>query len=476
MDADFSFRDASNPYASEGPHAFDDVVFDDALIQKYNRQGPRYTSYPTALEFAPMDAAAERAVLQNRDEKTELSLYVHIPFCRHLCYYCACNKIITKKNAASGDYLDYVYKEVDAKIHRLRGKKSVHQAHFGGGTPTFLSDDELVALWRFLRDRFDFAEDGDYSIEIDPRELRPDTLRVLRDLGFTRLSFGVQDLDRDVQIAVNRVQPPEQIEAVMDQARRLGFASVNIDLIYGLPKQNLSRAKNTVDRILKLAPDRLSLFNYAHLPERFAPQRRINEADLPSGAEKLAILKNAIFALTQAGYDYIGIDHFARPSDSLAKAKRQGVLHRNFQGYTTRGDLDLLGFGVSAISQIGDCILQNDSDQKTYQSKIASEGLAGSRFLRASLKDKVRRYAIVHLLCHDRLDFSDMNFRFGIDPISYFADELGVLADMQKDGLVAIDAKGVRVLPRGRLLGRNVAMVFDEYLGKKHDKRFSRVI
>ncbi len=466
----------SNPYANPQTHQFDDVIFDEALIAKYNRQGPRYTSYPTALEFEPIADGAEQAILQQRDSRVGLSLYFHIPFCRHLCYYCACNKIITKKNSDSGDYLDYLFKEIDAKCALLQGELSVEQVHFGGGTPTFLSDDELVQLWQYLNQKFHLKEHGDYSIEIDPRELRPNTLKILRELGFNRLSFGVQDLDETVQIAVNRVQPLALIETVMNDTRKLGFNSINIDLIYGLPKQSIDSLQKTVATIINIAPDRLSVFNYAHLPERFAPQKRISETDLPSSHDKLIMLKNTINQLIGAGYDYIGIDHFARPDDTLAIAKHQGKLHRNFQGYTTHGHLDLLSFGVSSISQIGTHILQNDSELSAYQDKITHHQLPAVRHIQSSLTDELRKFVIMNLLCHDYMDFKDINYRFGIDPMTYFADELKQLNDMAKDKLVEIDAKGVRILPKGRLLGRNVAMVFDEYLGKKHSNRFSKVI
>ncbi len=451
-------------------------VFDEALIQKYNLQGPRYTSYPTALEFTPIQEGVEQEILQTRDSRIGLSLYFHIPFCRHLCYYCACNKIITKKNADSGNYLAYLFQEIAHKRALLKGAPTVEQVHLGGGTPTFLSDEELVSLWRFLKEKFVFDAAGDYSVEIDPREIRPTTLATLKELGVNRLSFGVQDLDETVQIAVNRVQPLALIEQVMTQARALGFDSINIDLIYGLPHQTPASMARTIEEIIKLNPDRLSVFNYAHLPERFSSQRKINEADLPSASDKLLMLSNIITALMMAGYHYIGIDHFARPEDALAKAQAKGCLHRNFQGYTTLGHLDLLGFGVSAISQIGAHILQNDTDLSLYQQKIAQNTLPAAKHIKASLGDQLRGYVIMNLLCHDYMDFLDINHRFGIDPVTYFADELAQLADMKQDALVDIDAKGVRILPKGRLLGRNVAMVFDEYLGKAHTKRFSRVI
>lgn len=455
---------------------FMSATFDDDLIKKYNLSAPRYTSYPTALELKPIDEGVEEAILRQKDPATPLSLYIHIPFCRHLCYYCGCNKIITKKNSDAGDYLDYLFKEIRHKKSLLQGSPLVKQVHLGGGTPTFLSDDELVRLWRFLQDEFELVDDGDYSVEIDPRELRETTLAVLHGLGVNRLSFGVQDLDETVQIAVNRVQPTQLVEAVMHQSRELGFGSVNIDLIYGLPHQSVASFEKTLRTIIELSPDRLSVFNYAHLPERFTPQRRIKEEHLPSPADKLAMFKNAIALLTQAGYQYVGIDHFAKPSDELAQAQRAGKLHRNFQGYTILGDCDLVGFGVSSISQIGKHITQNPTALSDYQAKINSQTLPAVKHLVKSDDDTLRNHLIMSLLCHDRLNFKEIFERFGIDVTTTFATELSRLQSMAEDGLVSIDDESVQILPKGRILGRNVASVFDEYLSKKHVGRFSKVI
>ena len=466
--------------------------FDEAIIHKYNRSGPRYTSYPTALEFSPIPDGLETKILENRETRALLSLYFHIPFCRHLCYYCACNKIITKKNSDSGDYLQYLIAEVKHKRRLLSAPDDssnpvVKQLHLGGGTPTFLRDEEMVQLWEFLQTQFDFLpeDEGDYSIEIDPRELSGDTLKVLRNLGFNRISLGVQDLDEAVQIAVNRVHSAELIENVLTEARDLGFHSINIDLIYGLPHQTPDTLEKTVRRIIEMSPDRLSVFNYAHLPERFKAQRQIKDEDLPSAADKLAMLGNTINTLTEGGYQYIGIDHFAKPDDELSVAQREGKLHRNFQGYTIMGDCDLLGFGVSSISQIANAntryILQNDTDLQAYQNNINAAqnnpmAMPAVKYIKTSIKDRLREYVIMNLLCHDYIDFKDVNQKFGIDAITYFIDEIQQLGAMQADRLIDMDAAGIRVLPRGRLLGRNVAMVFDEYLDKKHKNRFSKVI
>ena len=467
-------------------------AFDETMISKYNRSGPRYTSYPTALEFTPIPDGLETKIFQNRETRAPLSLYFHIPFCRHLCYYCACNKIITKKNSDSGDYLQYLIAEIKHKRRLLStseaGRKPlVKQLHLGGGTPTFLRDEEITQLWTFLQTQFEFLpeSEGDYSIEIDPRELSSDTLKVLRSLGFNRISLGVQDLDEAVQIAVNRVHSVELIENVLNEARELGFRSINVDLIYGLPHQTPTTLDSTVRRIIEMSPDRLSVFNYAHLPERFKAQRQIKDTDLPDPATKLAMLGNTINALTEAGYQYIGIDHFAKPDDELSVAQREGQLHRNFQGYTIMGDCDLLGFGVSSISQIANAntryILQNDTDLDAYQANIdASQNnpmvMPAVKYIKTSIKDRLREYVIMNLLCHDYIDFKDVNQKFGIDAITYFIDEIQQLGEMQSDRLIDMDAAGIRVLPKGRLLGRNVAMVFDAYLAKQHQNRFSKVI
>lgn len=479
-----------NPYAKARSTPMPPLRFDAELIQTYNTAAPRYTSYPTALELAPIEDLLEADILQQREAHTPLSLYFHIPFCRHLCYYCACNKIITKKNSDSGDYLNYLLKEIEYKRRLLKApngadKPVVKQLHLGGGTPTFLSDAEMVKLWNYLQTQFEFVDDkeGDYSIEIDPRELGAHTLATLRRLGFNRISLGVQDLADEVQIAVNRVHDAEQIESIIKEARNLGFRSINIDLIYGLPKQTPASMQRTIARIIEMSPDRLSVFNYAHLPERFKAQKQIKDADLPSPSDKLTILGNTIDQLGAAGYQYIGIDHFAKPDDSLAVAQRAGKLHRNFQGYTLMGDCDLIGFGVSAISQISTArnryILQNATDLQDYQQHI--DALSGVRMpavkaIKTSIQDRLREYVIMNLLCHDYIDFKDVNQKFGIDAVTFFLDEIQQLGAMQREKLVDMDAAGIRILPKGRLLARNIAMVFDTYMQQKYPERFSKAI
>jgi oxygen-independent coproporphyrinogen-3 oxidase len=441
--------------------------WDPELIQRYNRSGPRYTSYPTAVEFKVVENdQAERELLSQRNPDVPLSLYLHIPFCAHVCYYCGCNKIVTKDRSKSEPYLELLKTEIDRKAELLQGNPIVEQMHWGGGTPTFLSDEQMIELMQHLRKSFNFstAQSADFSIEIDPRELRPNTLKLLRELGFNRTSFGVQDLNEKVQKAVNRIQPEAMIRDVMIEARELGFRSINIDLIYGLPHQSQETFASTLAVIMEMSPDRLSVFNYAHLPERFKPQRRINDEDLPSPEEKLAILGNCITTLTQAGYHYVGMDHFAKSDDELSRAQANKELHRNFQGYTTHGDCDLIGFGVSSISQISDRYLQNSPDIKIYEEAIANNRFPVVKLIETDKDDLIRRHVIMELLCHDQMIHSQLDTLFDIDSRSYFAEELSKLSPMVEDGLLIIDAEGIHITDKGRLLVRNACMVFDTYL------------
>lgn len=454
------------------------LQWDPLLIQRYNRPGPRYTSYPTAVEFLPCaDDGQERAAFVQRDNSRALSLYIHIPFCAHVCYYCGCNKIVTKRREQAEPYLQLLKQEI-AQKRALLGPGVVEQLHFGGGTPTFLSDQQLLELMQFLKQQFTFsdADSADYSIEIDPRELRPDTLKLLRQQGFNRISFGVQDLNEQVQIAVNRVQPEAMIRAVMSQARELGFRSINLDLIYGLPHQTLESFAETLKTIIELRPQRLSVFNYAHLPERFKPQRRINNDDLPAADEKLNILGHCIQTLTNAGYHYVGMDHFALPDDELAKAQAQGKLHRNFQGYTTHGDCDLIGFGVSSISQIGDYYLQNQISLADYEKAVQQQQLPTMKYRHTDADDHMRRYVIAELLCHLKVSYTELDQRFQIDSRQQLADSVAALAPMLADGLVECDEHGVSITERGRLLVRNACMAFDRYLPQHAQQRFSKAI
>jgi len=458
----------------------DAIRWDPDLIRRYDLAGPRYTSYPTAMQFnsqvSPFDLL--HALRESRKAQRPLSLYVHVPFCANICYYCACNKVITKDRGRAQPYLQKLEQEIQMIACHLDPKQKVEQLHFGGGTPTFLSHDELRQLMAKLRQHFNLLDDdsGDYGIEIDPREADWSTMGLLRELGFNRVSIGLQDLDPDVQRAVNRMQSLEETRAVSDAARTLQFRSINIDLIYGLPKQTPEAFARTIDEVISLQPDRLSVFNYAHLPERFMPQRRINTNELPSPAAKLQMLERTIEQLTGAGYRYIGMDHFALPDDELAIAQEESTLQRNFQGYTTHGHCDLIGLGVSAISQIGDLYCQNDSDLASYQRTLASGQLATGRGLLCNQDDRIRREVIQQIICNLHVPFACIEQAFNIDFCGYFAPQWPMLKTMAADGLIALDDQQLTVLPAGRLLVRSVCMVFDAYLEQQTRQRYSRVI
>ena len=458
----------------------DAIRWDSDLIRRYDMAGPRYTSYPTAMQFnsqvSPFDLL--HALRESRKALRPLSLYVHVPFCANICYYCACNKVITKDRGRAQPYLQRLEQEIQLIACHLAPKQKVEQLHFGGGTPTFLSHDELRQLMSHLRQHFNLLDDdsGDYGIEIDPREADWSTMGLLRELGFNRVSIGLQDLDPEVQRAVNRLQSLEETRAVIDAARTLQFRSINLDLIYGLPKQTPEAFARTIEEVISLQPDRLSVFNYAHLPERFMPQRRINVSELPSPADKLQMLERTIEQLTAAGYRYIGMDHFALPDDELAIAQEESTLQRNFQGYTTHGHCDLVGLGVSAISQIGDLYCQNNSDLAQYQNTLASAQLATSRGLLCNQDDRIRREVIQQIICNLHLPFAQIEQAFNIDFRGYFAHQWPALERMAADGLIALDNDQLTVLPAGRLLVRSVCMVFDAYLEQQNRQRFSRVI
>ena len=458
----------------------DAIRWDTDLIRRYDLAGPRYTSYPTALQFDGHVGSFDlfHALRDSRKAQRPLSLYVHVPFCANICYYCACNKVITKDRGRALPYLQRLEQEIQLIACHLDPAQKVEQLHFGGGTPTFLSHDELRQLMARLRKSFNLLDDdsGDYGIEIDPREADWSTMGLFRELGFNRVSIGLQDLDPAVQRAVNRLQSLEQTRAVIDAARTLQFRSINIDLIYGLPRQTPENFARTVDEVIALQPDRLSVFNYAHLPERFMPQRRINSDELPTPAQKLEMLQGTIQQLTAAGYRYIGMDHFALPDDELAIAQEESTLQRNFQGYTTHGHCDLIGLGVSAISQIGDLYCQNSSDLNQYQNALACAQPATNRGLLCNADDRLRRAVIQQLICHFSLEFARIEHVFNIDFQGYFADLWPQLQIMAGDGLIEIDNEKISVLPAGRLLVRSVCMVFDAYLGEQNRQRFSRVI
>ena len=456
------------------------IQWDSSLIRRYDQAGPRYTSYPTAVQFHERISQFDllHALRDSRKALRPLSLYVHIPFCAHICYYCTCNKVITKDRGRAQPYLEKLEREIEIISRHLDPQQKVEQLHFGGGTPTFLSHDELRHLMSHLRQHFNLLDDdsGDYSIEIDPREADWSTMGLLRELGFNRVSLGVQDLDPAVQRAVNRLQTLEETRAIVEAARTLQFRSVNIDLIYGLPLQTPERFARTVAEVIALQPDRLSLFNYAHLPERFMPQRRINTSDLPSPGDKLAMLQASIEQLSAAGYRYIGMDHFALPDDELASAQEDGSLQRNFQGYTTHGHCDLIGLGVSSISQIGELYCQNNSDLSKYQDSLGHSELATLRGLHCDADDRVRRAVIQQLICHFQLRFADIEQAYAIDFRNYFAEVWPQLQQMASDGLIELNAQGIEVRPAGRLLVRSLCMLFDRYLSELNQQRFSRVI
>lgn len=452
------------------------IDWDLALIQKYNYSGPRYTSYPTALEFS--EAFGERAFAGAvaRYPGRPLSLYVHIPFCHKLCYFCGCNKIVTRQQHKADQYLDALEQEILHRAPLFAGRR-VSQLHWGGGTPTYLNKAQISRLMALLRGNFQFNDDAEISIEVDPREIELDVLDHLRAEGFSRLSMGVQDFNKEVQRLVNREQDEDFIFALIKHAREIGFTSTNIDLIYGLPKQTPGSFAFTLERVAQLSPDRLSVFNYAHLPALFAAQRKIKEAELPSAQQKLDILQQTIQSLTQAGYQFIGMDHFARPDDELAIAQREGVLHRNFQGYTTQGDTDLLGLGVSAISMLGDCYAQNQKELKLYYQQVDEKGDALWRGLALTRDDCIRRDVIKALICNFQLTFADIEKAWDLDFRAYFTEDLALLKPLAQDRLVEINEQGIRVTAKGRLLIRNICMCFDIYLRRKARlQQFSRVI
>ena len=457
------------------------LIFDQALIAKYDAAGPRYTSYPTAPHFHDAFSSEEylRHASASNAKGNPLSLYFHIPFCDTVCFYCACNKIATKDRSMAAPYLQRLHREIALQGALFDRNRRVEQLHWGGGTPTFISHQEMRELMRVTGEHFTLCDDdsGEYSIEIDPREATPEGVALLREIGFNRMSLGVQDFDPEVQRAVNRIQSEAQTREVLHAAKSEGFRSVSIDLIYGLPLQTVERFTRTLERVVATDPDRLSIFNYAHLPDRFKPQRRINENELPSPEEKLEILKMTFAYLQQAGYLYIGMDHFAKPDDELAQAQRDGTLYRNFQGYSTHADCDLIGLGVTSIGMVGPTYSQNQRTLDAYNQALDNGRLPLLRGLELSRDDLIRRDVITRIICHFALDFRAIEARWEIDFARYFAHELQALQEMAQDRLLQLSNQQLEVLPRGRLLIRNVCMVFDLYLRQQQQQvRFSRVI
>jgi oxygen-independent coproporphyrinogen III oxidase len=463
------------------PYPASDLVIDPVLIRKYDTSGPRYTSYPTADRFVEAFGEADlRQWLAKRNLGgigLPLSVYVHLPFCDTVCYYCGCNKIATRDRSKSAKYIKYLEKEMALAGPLLGADRDLCRLHWGGGTPTFLSRAEMSALMAALRREARFAPGCECSIEVDPRRLEPGTLAFLAGLGFNRVSLGVQDFDPLVQKAVNRLQSEEVTRQAVEEARASGIGSVNLDLIYGLPKQSLDGFSRTLDQVIALEPDRIALYSYAHLPKLFAPQRRIAEAELPSPEAKLQILTLAIGRLTRAGYLYIGMDHFARPGDALATAQAQGRLQRDFQGYSAQPESDTLGFGVSAIGRIGPTYYQSCKGLEDYYSALDAGRLPVARGLELDADDLVRRAVIQALMCQFRVSIESIELAHLIEFSEYFAAELADLRRLAADGLVELAPDWIVVTPKGRLLVRAVCMVFDRYLRQRTARAsYSKVI
>lgn len=454
--------------------------WDSDLLQRYDLTGPRYTSYPTAPQFSENFGRDDllAAVERSNASKAPLSLYFHLPFCDTLCYYCGCNKVVTNNKQRAKPYLERLDREMAMQAELFDTTRPVTQLHWGGGTPTFISDEEMTWLTEATRRHFKLLDDdsGEYSIEIHPGLVKASTMAHLRSLGFNRVSMGVQDFDERVQKAVNRYNSVEQVSTLVKALREQEYRSISMDLIYGLPMQTLASVRATLDKVVEMSPDRLSLFNYAHMPHLFKSQRLINEADLPSAAEKLELLHMAIEQLQEAGYIYIGMDHFAKPTDSLVQAQQEGRLQRNFQGYSTHGECDLLGFGVSAIASFGGVYVQNVKQLSVYETMVDEGQLPLHRGFTLSSEDKLRQYVINQLICHFSLDFKDVEDRFDIDFQKHFSIELEELQPMVEDALVSLDEKGIRVHNAGRLLIRRICMVFDAYLRSNTQIRYSRII
>ncbi|OIP17761.1 MAG: oxygen-independent coproporphyrinogen III oxidase [Comamonadaceae bacterium CG_4_9_14_3_um_filter_60_33] len=455
----------------------------ESLIKQYDVSGPRYTSYPTADRFVEAFTAQDyiQALELRRSGVSALalplSLYVHIPFCESLCYYCACNKIITKHHDRATAYINYLSREVDLHTQHMGSGQTVSQLHFGGGSPTFLSDDELREVMGMLRRNFNLIPNGEYSIEIDPRTIDHGRLDALAEMGFNRLSFGVQDFEPAVQKAVHRVQPAEQVFDLVHAARERGFESINVDLIYGLPEQTPESVDRTMAQISELKPDRIALYAYAHLPERFKPQRRISTTEIPTAASKVTMLSRSMAALMAAGYVYIGMDHFALPDDSLAVAKRQGRLHRNFQGYSTQPDCDMIGLGVSSIGRVGATYSQNAKTLEEYYDFLDQGQFPIVKGLALSKDDLLRRSVIMALMCQGRLAYESIELAYLINFKEYFAKELEILKGQVEEGLVELDDGGIKVTSKGWFFVRAVAMVFDRYLQTDRTRaKFSKIL
>lgn len=472
--------DTTAPAPQHDVSAFADVQISEALIRRFDRQGPRYTSYPTADRFS--DAFDERAYREHLSRRASaernppLSVYLHLPFCESLCYFCACNKIITQDHTRTSAYVDYLIREMELVAPDLGRDRRTTQLHLGGGSPTFFAIDELARLMRALREHFDFAPHAELGVEIDPRTVNERTLQSLAALGFNRTSFGVQDFDPSVQEAVHRIQPLPMVERALEASRAAGFESVNIDLIYGLPRQTPASFSRTLDEVIRLSPERIAVYNYAHLPSRFKAQRLIVEAQLPPAEDRLRIFIESTRRLLDAGYVYIGLDHFAKPNDELGNALRERSLHRNFQGYTTQAECDLVGFGVSAIGKVGTSYSQSTRSLKTYYRQLDAGRLPIERGFALTADDLLRREVIMTVMCSTPVDCAEIGHRHGIDFARYFAPELAQLEPYRDAGLLTIDAQRIAVTPKGRMFVRAIGMVFDAYLGRSAAASYSKLI
>lgn len=446
------------------------VAFDADLMRRHDREGPRYTSYPTALQFREGidESTYERAARSSRGalRGEPVSLYVHLPFCFSPCFYCGCNKVVTRELGRTDEYVRQLLREITLRGRYFAPDRLVEQMHFGGGTPTYLPKKRLIELIDRLDLQFRLTDvpSRDYSIEIDPRAADRSLLQLLTELGFNRISLGVQDFDEDVQSAVNRLQPEATVRQVYDAARDLGLRSINFDLIYGLPRQTLSTFARTLDRVVEMRPDRVAVYGYAHMPRIFKAQRQINVAELPNAAARLELLRLAVDKLGAAGYVYIGMDHFALPDDSLAKAQREGTLQRSFQGYTTHASRDLINLGVSAIGQVGNLYVQSPKSLADYSAALAEGMLPAHRGVAMTAEDALRKDVIHSIMCYGRIDFAAIETRHGVQFDAFFGSEIERLHALQREGLVELAPGRVQITPVGRLLMRSIAMVFDAYL------------
>lgn len=456
------------------------VEWNETLISQYGGPGPRYTSYPTAPNFHAGITQADlaSAVEVGNAARRPLSLYFHIPFCSTVCYYCGCNRIVTANRARAGEYLKHLKHEIRLRAAMIDDRRQVTQIHWGGGTPTYLSDGQMTELVYDMARHFNLREDdrGDYAIEIDPRTVDRSRLGLLRGLGFNRVSLGVQDLDHDVQEAVNRIQPWEMVRDTMHWARDFGFRSINLDLISGLPRQSETSMVRTLEKIIPLKPERISLYNYAHLPERFKVQRQINSDDLPSSQEKVRMYARAGKMLQDAGYRFIGMDHFALESDEMAVAQKNGLLHRNFQGYSLHGDADLIAMGVSAISQIGNLYVQNQKETGAWQARIENDEIPIEKGYMLSKDDQLRRDLIMRLLCDLHLDIKAFEQRWGIHFSQTFADALQRWHFFADQGLVTLTADHLNITEQGRLVSRALVQPFDRYIAQQPAVKYSRIL